>query len=60
MPGKSTLHLAEVNWRLDNFFVFNNIVILKCMKDFIFCKITAIYFKFKKTNTVIASNSWTL
>ena len=41
----------------------NFIVILKCSKDFIFCKITTVYhlcFKCKKTNSVIPSKSWTL
>ena len=53
---------AAVNWRFD-FFVFYYIDILKCMKDFIFCKITEVYylcFKCKKTNSVIPSNSRTL
>ena len=43
MQGKSTLPLTDVNWRLD-IFVFYYIVILKYMKDFIFCKTTAVYY----------------
>ena len=42
---------------------FYYIVILKCMKDFIFYKILLyiVYvFKCKKANTVIPSNGWTL
>ena len=36
MKAKSIQLLAEVNRRLDSF-VFCYIVILKCMKSFIFC-----------------------
>ena len=59
---KSFLPFAVVNsqWAILSFYY---IVILKCMKDFIFCKITAVYylcFKCKKTITVIPSCSWTM
>ena len=41
--GKFTLPFAEINWRLDDL-IFYNIVILKFIKDFIFCKSTAVYY----------------
>ena len=37
LQGKSILSLTEVNWRLDIFVFYNN-VILKCVKGFIFVK----------------------
>ena len=57
------LYLSRGQLMVRYFFVFYYIVILKCMKDFIFCKISAVYylcFKCKKINTLISRCSWTM